>query len=107
MNSNTNNSTSGSSGSRNQSPIPHKTNAQPNHTNTANTAKPIPNTNTNPKPKLSEYENSILNDMLDQSPGVTWDDIAGLATAKQILQEAVVLPNLRPDLFTGRWVYRV
>jgi hypothetical protein len=32
---------------------------------------------------------------------VRWDDIAGLAYAKQTLQEAVILPNLRPDLFTG------
>jgi hypothetical protein len=26
---------------------------------------------------LSEYEKSIMGDMLDSSPGVTWDDIAG------------------------------
>jgi len=39
--------------------------------------------------------------MLDKSPGVKWDDIAGLVFAKQTLQEAVILPNLRPDLFTG------
>jgi len=32
---------------------------------------------------------------------VQWDDIAGLSLAKQTLQEAVILPNLRPDLFTG------
>jgi spastin len=38
---------------------------------------------------------------MDQSPGVRWDDIAGLSLAKQTLQEAVILPNLRPDLFTG------
>jgi spastin len=39
--------------------------------------------------------------MLDSSPGIRWNDIAGLAYAKQTLQEAVILPNLRPDLFTG------
>ncbi|KAH9149094.1 hypothetical protein AeRB84_007724 [Aphanomyces euteiches] len=37
----------------------------------------------------------ILDEVLDKSPGVTWDDIAGLDEAKQMLQEAVVLPTLR------------
>ena len=49
----------------------------------------------------NEYETQILEEMLDSSPGVTWSDIAGLEYAKQTLQEAVILPNLRPDLFTG------
>lgn len=52
-------------------------------------------------PRPNEMESQILEDMLDSSPGVHWDDIAGLSFAKQTLQEAVVLPNLRPDLFTG------
>ncbi|KAG9415517.1 hypothetical protein AC1031_008962 [Aphanomyces cochlioides] len=43
----------------------------------------------------------ILDEVLDKSPGVTWDDIAGLDEAKQMLQEAVVLPTLRPDIFKG------
>jgi fidgetin-like protein 1 len=30
-----------------------------------------------------------------------WDDIAGLATVKQSLQEVAILPLIRPDLFTG------
>ncbi|RYH28757.1 AAA family ATPase [archaeon] len=49
----------------------------------------------------NEYSAQILEEMLDKSPGVHWADIAGLAFAKQTLQEAVILPNLRPDLFTG------
>lgn len=49
----------------------------------------------------SELEAVVMQEMLDQSPGVTWDMIAGLDDAKRLLQEAVVLPNLRPDLFTG------
>ncbi|CAB1116306.1 unnamed protein product [Ectocarpus sp. CCAP 1310/34] len=53
------------------------------------------------KSDKSELENKILEDMLDSSPGVTWDSIAGLEYAKQTLQETVILPNLRPDLFTG------
>lgn len=31
----------------------------------------------------------------------TWDDIAGLETVKQSLQETAILPLIRPDLFTG------
>ena len=49
----------------------------------------------------SEYESQILNEMLDSSPGVSWDDIAGLSFAKDTIKEAVILPNLRPDLFVG------
>lgn len=40
-------------------------------------------------------------EMLDGSPGVKWDDIAGLNEAKNVLQEAAVLPLLRPDIFIG------
>jgi hypothetical protein len=49
----------------------------------------------------NEYENQIRSEMLDTSPSISWNDISGLAFAKQTLQEAVILPNLRPDLFTG------
>ena len=50
---------------------------------------------------MSEYEAQIMSEMLDKSPDIRWDDIAGLSYAKQTLQEAVILPNLRPDLFVG------
>eukprot|EP00644_Phytophthora_capsici_P002333 jgi/Phyca11/507482/fgenesh2_kg.PHYCAscaffold_27_\ len=49
----------------------------------------------------AEHAHTILDEVLDRSPGVYWTDIAGLGVAKQILQEAVILPTLRPDLFTG------
>ena len=49
----------------------------------------------------NEYENQIRAEMLDTSPSIGWQDIAGLTFAKQTLQEAVILPNQRPDLFTG------
>ncbi|KAL3673648.1 hypothetical protein V7S43_001347 [Phytophthora oleae] len=49
----------------------------------------------------AEHAHTILDEVLDRSPGVHWTDIAGLGVAKQILQEAVILPTLRPDLFTG------
>jgi len=52
----------------------------------------------NVEPKMIEL---VLNEVLDRNPGVTWDDIAGLHYAKKIMNEVVVLPMLRPDIFTG------
>lgn len=40
-------------------------------------------------------------DMLDASPGVSWNDIAGLAEAKAVLQENVILPLYMPEFFQG------
>ena len=77
----------------------HKTSStSPSVPTTAPTTAPtiVPTTSAS-----SAYENQIQEDMLDYSPGVKWNDISGLSYAKQTLQEAVILPNLRPDLFTG------
>lgn len=65
------------------------------------TSSPMPNSKNNEKTKENEYESQILSEMLETAPGVQWTDIAGLSFAKQTLQEAVILPNLRPDLFVG------
>ena len=43
----------------------------------------------------------IERDIIDNQPGVRWDDIAGLKEAKRLLEEAVVLPLLMPDYFKG------
>ncbi|KAG6432381.1 hypothetical protein SASPL_103957 [Salvia splendens] len=48
--------------------------------------------------KLVEMINSVI---VDRSPSVKWDDIAGLEMAKQALTEMVILPTKRRDLFTG------
>ena len=42
----------------------------------------------------------ILNEIMNTQLDTTWDDIAGLGAAKKVIQEVVVLPMLRPDLFT-------
>ncbi|KAL5268622.1 hypothetical protein ACHWQZ_G002462 [Mnemiopsis leidyi] len=49
----------------------------------------------------SKLKNIILDEVVSDKPGVTWNDIAGLDNAKQTLQEIVILPTLRPDLFNG------
>ncbi|XAR54115.1 Microtubule-severing ATPase [Bertholletia excelsa] len=48
--------------------------------------------------KLVEMINSVI---IDRSPSVKWEDIAGLEKAKQALLEMVILPTKRRDLFTG------
>ncbi len=50
------------------------------------------------EPNLVEL---IMFEMLDRSPGVRWDDIAGLEFAKKNVVEVVVWPLQRPDLVTG------
>ncbi|XP_020588987.1 spastin [Phalaenopsis equestris] len=48
--------------------------------------------------RLVEMINTII---VDKSPAVKWDDVAGLDKAKQTLLEMVILPTKRRDLFTG------
>lgn len=43
----------------------------------------------------------IRSEIMDSGAIVAWDDIAGLEFAKSSIQEAVVWPMLRPDIFTG------
>ncbi|CAO1385909.1 unnamed protein product [Diamesa tonsa] len=49
-------------------------------------------------PKFVEM---IQNEIIYSGKKVLWDDIAGLSYAKQIIKEAIILPLLRPDIFTG------
>ncbi|CAH1984137.1 unnamed protein product [Acanthoscelides obtectus] len=49
-------------------------------------------------PKLAQ---AILDEIVEGGPPVQWEDIVGQDTAKQALQEMVILPSLRPELFTG------
>ena len=67
---------------------------------TANNTTAAVTTATHAK-KSNEYIDQIMDEIVDKSPQVRWEDIAGLSFAKQTLQEAVILPNLRPDIFTG------
>ena len=68
-----------------------------------------PRRRTSPPPPVQAPENivrdpfeaRVLQEMLDGSSAVQWKDVAGLEAAKRTLKEAVVLPNLRPDLYRG------
>nr|XP_046257533.1 spastin isoform X2 [Scatophagus argus] len=49
----------------------------------------------------SKLASLILNEIVDRGASVSFEDIAGQELAKQALQEIVILPALRPELFTG------
>ncbi|GBN20302.1 Spastin [Araneus ventricosus] len=49
-------------------------------------------------PKLAQV---IMDEIVDGGPTVSFDDIAGQEVAKQALREMVILPTVRPELFTG------
>ncbi|XP_059457773.1 katanin p60 ATPase-containing subunit A1 [Corylus avellana] len=60
------------------------------------------------KSKRAQYEGPdpdlaamLERDVLETSPGVRWDDVAGLSEAKRLLEEAVVLPLWMPEYFQG------
>ncbi|XP_011601816.1 spastin isoform X1 [Takifugu rubripes] len=49
----------------------------------------------------SKLASLILNEIVESGASVSFEDIAGQELAKQALQEIVILPALRPELFTG------
>lgn len=48
-----------------------------------------------------ELVDKIRSEIMDAGETITFHDIAGLEDAKQTVQEVVVWPMIRPDLFTG------
>ncbi len=44
---------------------------------------------------------TVLRDVIQRDLGVTFDDIAAVPDAKRLLHEAVILPMIMPEFFTG------
>lgn len=53
-------------------------------------------------PEIKKLRQGLQGAILAESPNVQWDDVAGLAQAKEALKEAVILPIKFPQLFTGK-----
>jgi len=53
-------------------------------------------------PEVKKLRQGLQGAILSESPNVSWDDVAGLAQAKESLKEAVILPIKFPQLFTGK-----
>ncbi|WWD03182.1 hypothetical protein V865_001229 [Kwoniella europaea PYCC6329] len=53
-------------------------------------------------PEIKKLRQGLQGAILSESPNVQWDDVAGLAQAKEALKEAVILPIKFPQLFTGK-----
>ncbi len=48
-----------------------------------------------------ELLDMISGTIVSESPNIRWIEIAGLENCKQSLREAIVLPMIKPELFTG------
>ena len=46
-------------------------------------------------------DQKILSEIMTKNPGVKFSDIIGMNDMKQTLYEIIVVPTIRPDLFTG------
>ena len=48
-----------------------------------------------------EMDEKIASEIMSSNPGVKFSDIIGMEEMKKILYEIIVVPTIRPDLFTG------
>lgn len=54
------------------------------------------------KDNNAELKKALSSAVVSEKPNVKWDDVAGLDKAKALLQEAVTLPILFPQLYVGK-----
>ncbi|WOL02821.1 protein SUPPRESSOR OF K(+) TRANSPORT GROWTH DEFECT 1 [Canna indica] len=53
-------------------------------------------------PDQAKLRAGLTSAIITEKPNVKWNDVAGLESAKQALQEAVILPVKFPQFFTGK-----
>ncbi|PAA56458.1 hypothetical protein BOX15_Mlig006415g2 [Macrostomum lignano] len=54
------------------------------------------------KSDSKKFKDTLGGAIVVEKPNVSWNDVAGLDTAKEALKEAVILPIKFPHLFTGK-----
>lgn len=54
-----------------------------------------------PEEMDEEKREAILSTIVPEKPNVRWDDIAGLESVKQAIDDSIILPLKRPELFEG------
>lgn len=54
-----------------------------------------------PTEETEKLKRQIEKEIMTKSPNVKWEDIAGLEIQKKTIQQAIVYPMLRPDLYKG------
>lgn len=64
-------------------------------------SKPASSAKGREDPQLAKLKQVIAAEILDASPGVAWADVAGLEEAKRSINEMVILPAKRADLYQG------
>ena len=64
------------------------------------------NNHNNKKPNIhdkedTEMESKIESEIMSTVPNVSFSDVVGMDYLKQMINEIIILPTIRPDLFTG------
>ena len=79
-----------------------------NGNNNYNNNNNLRNNQNNPNKPKSLYDKEedamdqkIMSEIMSKNPGVKFSDIIGMNDMKQTLYEIIVVPTIRPDLFTG------
>ncbi|KAJ6240700.1 spastin [Anaeramoeba flamelloides] len=82
-----------------------KTNSRTNNTNSTEKKTNKTEKKTNKNEKKTNLNQKLIEqielEIVDNKSPVSFDEIAGLEQAKDALHETIILPNLRPELFTG------
>ena len=84
--------------SSNPNTSPNLRGKNPNVNQNANNAKNGKNTI---QDEDTEMDEKIATEIMQTNPGVKFSDIIGMQEMKKILYEIIIVPQIRPDLFTG------